>query len=207
MHDIPKPQVLDPDRPLRHRGTQFTEDDRPEAELLAIALHESCEYAEKLWDDLNATRQYLLESLPPDPRAPGEHPTAAASPTGPDDEQGWQNWINAFAEVTSVLCGPHGDSGFGLSRAREEAQIRRTAPVLKIQAEHPDLGAAVRAVPGGPQGADTAGRPGTRADTESVGPLAGPRWSPARVVGGVAIGMLALRGLRRPRRCDTHARS
>jgi hypothetical protein len=138
MHEIPKPQVLDPDRPLRHRGTEFTADERPRAELLDIALHESCGYAEILWDHLNAVRRYLLDSLPPDPRAPGPHRTAAASPTGPDDEQGWANWVNTFAAVSSALCGPQGDSGFGISRAREEAQLRRTAPVLTIAAEHPE---------------------------------------------------------------------
>ena len=64
---IPKPQVLEAGRPLRHRGTQFTEDDRPRAELLDVALHESCANAEQLWDELNAMRQYLLDSVPPGP--------------------------------------------------------------------------------------------------------------------------------------------
>lgn len=204
MHAIPEPQVLDPDRPLRHRGTEFTEDDRPEAELLSKALHESCEYAQQLWDDLNAMRQYLLDSLPPDPRAPGAHTTASASPTGPDDEQGWQNWINAFAEVASVLCGPHGDSGFGLSRARDEAQIRRSAPVLKIHAEHPDLDAAVQNELSSTRNAS---RNGAHATSTSADGPAGPRWSPARIAGGFAIGMLALRGLRRPRPRDFPTRS
>lgn len=134
MHEIPKPQVLDPERPLRHRGTEFKEDDRPEAELLSLALTETCEYAEQLWNDLNGVRAYLLDSLPPDPRAPGAHPTASASPSGPDDETGWDNWINAFAAVSSALCGPKGDSGFGLGTAREHAQRRRTAPVITLQA-------------------------------------------------------------------------
>jgi hypothetical protein len=125
---IPKPDLLDPDRLLRHRGTQFTDDDRPRVELLDIALHESCGYAEQLWNDLNAMRQYLLNSLPPDPQQATHPSTAGAAPTGPEDEQGWQNWMDAFAAVTSVLCGPHGDSGFGLSRARQEAQRRRTSP-------------------------------------------------------------------------------
>jgi hypothetical protein len=111
----------------------FTEDDRPRAELLDIALHESCAYADQLWNHLNAVRQYLLDSLPPDP--PTATPTATeptatepvvtgAAPTGPADEQGWQNWMTAFAAVTSVLCGPHGDSGFGLSRAEQLAGRR-----------------------------------------------------------------------------------
>ena len=123
---IPKPQVLDPDRLLRDdRERQFSKDRRTRADVLEIALHESCAYAQKLWDDLNAMRQYLLDSLPP-----ATYTTAgpvATAPTGPDDEPGWENWITAFAAVTSALCGPHGDSGFGLRRAHEEAQLRRTA--------------------------------------------------------------------------------
>ena len=130
MQEIPKPQVLDPDRPLRHRGTEVRADVRPRDELLDIALHESCAYGQTLWDQLNAIRRYLLDSLPPDPRAPVPHRTAASSPTGPDDEQGWANWINTFGAVSSTLCGPHGDSGFGLTRAREEAQLRRTTSAV-----------------------------------------------------------------------------
>jgi hypothetical protein len=34
-----------------------------------------------------------------------------------------------YAAVTSVLCGPHGDSGFGDDEARREARARRVAPV------------------------------------------------------------------------------
>jgi len=127
---IPKPQVLDPNRLLRDdRERQFSKDHRTRAEVLEIALHESCAYAQQLWDDLNAMRQYLLDSLPPDPHITAGPIAIAAAPTGPDDEQGWQDWITAFAAVTSALCGPNGDSGFGLSRAREEAQRRRTSIV------------------------------------------------------------------------------
>lgn len=136
--EIPQPQVLDPDRPLRRRGTQFTEDDRPEVELLAKALHESCDYATQLWRTLDAMRGYLLASLPSDPSDP-EADRRCARPSGPDDEPGWQAWIDAFASVTSALCGPHGDSGFGLGRGREEAQRRRSAPLppMAVEATEP----------------------------------------------------------------------
>lgn len=199
MQEIPKPQTLDPDRPLRHRGTQFTEDDRPESELLSKALHESCEYADQLWDNLNAMRQYLLESLPPGPRVPGLHTTAATSPTGPDDEEGWRNWVDAFAAASSILCGPHGDSGFGLSRAREEAQVRRSAPVLNIHAEdpdraqHPDADDDTPTPASGPAAADTR-------DTSSATRAA--RWTPAKTAAVLAVAAIALRELR-PRRTRT----
>ena len=123
---IPKPQVLDPHRRLVNDEDNFTANHEARAVLLQRALETSCAYADQLWDDLNAMRQYLLDCLPPDPHTTHSPVATGAAPTGPEDEQGWQNWMTAFAEVTSVLCGPHGDSGFGLSRAREEAQHRRT---------------------------------------------------------------------------------
>ena len=73
-------------------------------------------------------RRYLLDSLPPEPNAAGPDAPTAAAPTGPDDEEGWQRWVDTFAATTSVLCGAHGDSGFGMSRAHEEARMRRMVP-------------------------------------------------------------------------------
>lgn len=125
--DIPRPQVLDPQRPLRRRGTELFEDDRPEVDLLRQALEDSCAYAAQLWDALNHMRAYLLVSLPP-VAGPAEVHRVGASPVGPEDDQGWQAWIQAFATTTSVLCGPHGDGGFGFSRARQESQRRRLPP-------------------------------------------------------------------------------
>jgi hypothetical protein len=118
MQTILRPEVLDPDRLLVNDRGDFTADHETRAVLLAKALHESCEYAHQLWDTLNATRQYLLTSLPHDA-------ITSAAPTGSDDEQRWQHWTEAFAAVTSVLCGPHGDSGFELGRANDEARQRR----------------------------------------------------------------------------------
>ena len=142
MYEIPKPELLDPDRVTRDDREDFTPaDHRSQAQLLGKALGDSCAYADQLWEQVNALRAYLLDSLPPDPRRPGPHTTASASPTGPDDDDGWARWMNAFAATTSVLCGAHGDSGFGLSRAREEAQVRRTAPELTLQAHRPELAA------------------------------------------------------------------
>jgi hypothetical protein len=135
MQPIPLPELLDPDRQLRNdRADVANDDDRTRAELLDTALHDSCRYAQQLWQELDTTRAYLLESLPPDPREPGDHTRTATAPAGPDDEDGWNAWMERFAAVTSALCGPHGDSGFGLGRARQEAQRRRTAPVLTVHA-------------------------------------------------------------------------
>lgn len=121
---IPRPEVLDPDRPLRRHGTELFEDDRPEVEVLRQALEDSCAYASQLWQTLDEIREYLLVSLPPDAATAGAG-RLGASPAGPDDEQGWQAWIQAFATTTSVLCGPRGDGGFGLGRAHQEARSRR----------------------------------------------------------------------------------
>jgi hypothetical protein len=154
MQEIPPPQVLRADRVSRDdREDMTTEDHRSQAQLLATALEESCAYAQLLWNDLNAARQYLEDTLPPDPRSPGGSLAVSASPTGPDDEPGWQSWIDAYAEITSVLCGPHGDSGFGLGEARRMAHLRRTAPITKIKAEHPAVlasGATTNSAPTAP---------------------------------------------------------
>jgi hypothetical protein len=153
--------------------------------LLGKALDESCAYAQQLWDQVDALRSYLLDSLPPDPRKPGPHNVTAAHPTGPDDDEGWLNWINAFATTTSVLCGAHGDSGFGLSRAREEAQLRQTAPELQMHAEHPQLALPEPGSSGAPQ-------------TATGGSSSAPQRNAAstlKTVGTAALAVLAVRGL------------
>ena len=187
MQEIPKPELLDPDRVDRDdREDMTTEDHRSQKQLLAKALGESCSYADQLWEQLNQVRAYLLDSLPPDPRLPGPKTTASASPTGPDDEQGWQRWMATFADTTSVLCGAHGDSGFGLSTAKEEAQVRRSAPVLTLQ--HRLAQREAEAAPPGPTSAEAA------AETKAAG---NSGWSAVKIAGAVVTAALALRGLRR----------
>jgi hypothetical protein len=180
MQPIPQPEVLDPDRVLStDRDAMTLEDHRSRADLLDAALHETCEYARQLWEDLNHLRGYLLASLPPDPRSPGPHTSPGASPTGPDDEQGWQDWIAAYAAVIATLAGPHGDSGYGLGEARREAELRRHAPALQLHANHPELSSPAVPAPA------------------AAGPTGRGRM--ARTVGTAAVLLLALRGLR-PRR-------
>jgi hypothetical protein len=193
VYEIPKPELLNPDRVDRDDREHFTaEDHRSRAQLLATALAESCAYADQLWDQVNALRGYLLESLPPDPRSPGAHPTAPASPTGPDDEDGWRNWIHAFATTTSVLCGSHGDSGFGLSRAREEARLRRTAPALTQPSRDPGPDNEAAA----PSPAASPPRTPATPDVQS-GSQARRSPSPiAKATAATVIAILALRGLR-----------
>lgn len=203
MDEIPAPQTLDPDRLLHKRGAQFTEDDRPEAELLDKALHETCDYAQQLWDNLNAMRCYLLDSLPPDPRAPGPHITVAASPTGPDDEEGWGHWMDAFASISSVLCGPHGDSGLGLSRARQEVQRRRSAVELTTRAEQDQVPGTNRPAtapePSGPAATTCPGAGATATPTaaSSVSSARAAGWTPAKATAVIAFAALVGRGLRR----------
>lgn len=188
MHEIPKPELLDPDRVDRDdRESTTAEDRRAQSQLLAKALGESCAYADQLWEQVNALRGYLLDSLPPDPRAPGPHTTAGAAPTGPDDDRGWERWIDAFATTTSVLCGANGDSGFGLSRAREEAQLRRTAPVLTLYADHPELAR--------PQPPAQAPTPDTSAEAGRLF-QSGTAATILKAAAATVVGVLALRGLR-----------
>jgi len=188
MQPIPTPQVLDPDRPLDNDRGDLIADHQARAQLLDDALHQTCSYAQQLWHDLDAMRGYLLNSLPPDPRSPGAHPTASASPTGPDDDTGWDNWIAAYATITSVLCGPHGDSGYGLSEGHREATLRRTAPVLRIHADHAGLGT--------PDHQDLA-HAATTLESPALPPVARSRTG--RTTALAVLILLALRGLR-PRR-------
>jgi hypothetical protein len=202
VYEIPKPELLDPDRVDRDDREDFTpEDHRSQARLLAKALGESCAYADQLWEQLNAVRGYLLASLPPDPRTPGPHRSTAASPTGPDDDAGWQNWIDAFAGTTSVLCGSHGDSGFGLSRAREEARLRRTAPELRTAAERSAHGEPEAPVPQttSPQPAQQDGHPVAHTSAPSSGPAPLPAATlpmAVKTAAGTVVAVLAARGLR-----------
>ncbi len=135
---IPIPEVLDPERAQLLGNLNTAEDAEQRVADLRQALADSCRYGRGLWQGVDALRGYLLNSLPPDPRTPGLHHTGA-SPTGPDDEEGWRNWMAAYAEAHAVLAGPHGDSGFGVSEASREAQARRTAPSVRLLAEHPEL--------------------------------------------------------------------
>ena len=94
MHPIPQPHALDPDRILDEDRDDMPADHQVRAALLAKGLHEACGYSQQLWNTLAATREYLMTSLPSDPRSPGAHPTLSASPTGSDDTEGWDRWID-----------------------------------------------------------------------------------------------------------------
>lgn len=182
MQPIPTPEILDPDRILVNDRGDFTVDHESRASQLDTALHDSCAYAQQLWHNLDAVRAYLFNSLPADPHTPGDYPTTAASPSGPDDEQGWTNWITAYAAVTSTLCGPHGDSGYGLSEANHEASLRRTTPTPTPPDIHRELGPASPEAPPRPPPTDQPmpGRPRT-----------------ARIATAAVLVLVALRGLRR----------
>lgn len=128
--DVPMPQILDPDRLQSHDRDDMTmTEHRSRAQQLDMALHESCDYAQQLWRTLGATRQYLMDTIPSDPTT-GHIERVSASPTGFDDEEGWERWIDVYGTVTSSLCGPHGDSGFGRMEAQEAAQRRRARAAL-----------------------------------------------------------------------------
>ncbi len=94
MHEMRQPELLDPDRVTSDdRDNMTMMEHRNRAQQLDEALHASCEYGVELWKHLDAVRSYLYTSLPSDPRAPGPQPRASAAPTGPDDDEGWRNWI------------------------------------------------------------------------------------------------------------------
>lgn len=202
MQPIPTPKVLDPNRILDNDRNDLTADHEARAALLEAALHESCAYAQQLWDTDNALRAYLMSSLP-DPRSPGAHPRVGASPAGPDDDQGWDNWIDAYAAVTSVLCGPQGDSGFGLGEARHAAEQRRASPVLNLHARHPGLGSDAADQPAGQTaGAAASGAAASGAASQHAEPASGGHRR-ARPVLAAAFVLLVIRRLL-PRRSERH---
>lgn len=196
VQPIPQPHVLDPDRILTDDREDFTADEhRSRARELDAALHDSCAYAQQLWTDVARARQYLYESLPPDPRHPAVE-RVGASPSGPDDEQGWQRWVDAYSELTSVLAGPQGDSGMGVKEAQAAAHLRRTAPNARLRAAHPDVMQQLAPHGGGPAGEQLAARgpdpqfPAPKPAAPSAGVTA------LRRVGVGVLTLLALRGLR-----------
>ncbi len=88
-------------------------------------------YGQQLWNDVNAMRSNLLHHQPPshwdgqplvDPVG-GDRPTPTTSGDAigaagdADGQAGWSAWIAAYAALTSVLAGPHGDSDFAVHEA------------------------------------------------------------------------------------------
>jgi hypothetical protein len=134
LQPIAKPQLLDPDRIIDPNREDMTVDHESAAKELRQGLEATSAYGTQLWDLLDGVRHYLMQSLPPDPRAPGPHTQLGAHPTGPDDTEGWERWVDVYASVTSALAGSHGDSGYGLGAAREAALIRTKAPNVRLAA-------------------------------------------------------------------------
>ena len=118
------PSVLDPHRPVTDRRDSMTSRFEDERDGLRAALDATCAYGRQLWNELEAVRAYLLSSAPGDPNQPGDR-RVGATPSGPDDEVGWQNWSAVLASLTQVLAGPAGDSGFGEHEAAREQRDRR----------------------------------------------------------------------------------
>lgn len=192
MQPVEKPELLDPDRIVDPNRDNMTTDHESAAKELREALEATCEYGQQLWDHLMAARQYLMESLPPDPRAASPHTQLSAHPTGPDDAEGWQHWVDIYASVTSVLAGPHGDSGFGFTEAREAARIRTEAPNARLAARlHNGETGVAAGNDSAPQAAREVAATAKRTVQESLSAGA-----IIRGIGVAALGVLALRGLR-----------
>lgn len=134
---VPIPSVLDASGP-HLAGAAEQADAEKQLAVVREAMEAACDYGRQLWRDVDALRSYLLRSLPSDPSAPGPH-TGATSPRGPDDDTGWQDWVGAYGEASSVLAGPDGDSGFGLKQAQHEAEVRRASPSMRLLWAHPQL--------------------------------------------------------------------
>jgi hypothetical protein len=185
LQPIETPELLDPDRIVDPNRGNMTIDHESAAKELREALEATAEYGQQLWHHLVAVRQYLMESLPPDPRAAGPHTQLSAHPSGPDDTEGWQRWADIYASVVAVLAGPHGDHGYGHGEAREAVRIRTQAPNARLAARlHDTLGPGTSGPPA------TEGEPAERTtgNLDSAGVLRG--------LALAALGLLAVRGLR-----------
>ena len=85
MDQIGMPELLDPQRLVVTSRSDLIDHDRKRfVSSLEEAVRELCAYSQRMWNDLNSVRTYLVESLPPEA---GSSRTAT-SPTGPDDEEG-----------------------------------------------------------------------------------------------------------------------
>ncbi len=182
MDRIPEPSILDPARVQHDGGSQGVTDHNPTREELATDLREVCDYALQLWNELDATRHYLAESAPQNPRTVEGPPRTAARPTGPDDEDGWQRWAARYGSISTLLAGPNGDSGYGQEEAVRELRDRRLPPdTIRDEAPDPELdepAAADAAADAGPPGIRTAV---SASEGSSARPDAGPSVSAAAV--------------------------
>jgi hypothetical protein len=144
---VPMPTLLNPDRQVVNSRADFLDHDRRNLiPALERSIADLCAYGQQLWNDVNAMRTYLLHHQPPthragqparqlqgDPVSAGQSTTTTTGDAGgaADDADGqaaWRAWIAAYAAVTSVLAGPHGDSGFGIQEAHRIAEMRLTTP-------------------------------------------------------------------------------
>jgi hypothetical protein len=194
MQPIREPELLDPNRILAEERDDFTiEEHRSRSRLFAQALRDSCEYAQQVWHQLDATRGYLHRCLPDDPSRPGARRSRTA-PTGPDDEDGWTDWMQTYAAAHSVLAGPHGDSGFGESEAHREARSRRAhTPVTDQMPDQPLDDPMVHRV-------ELEAAAHHRAATEPTSPPSPRKNALLMRLPLAVLVLLAVRGLR-PRRC------
>lgn len=115
MTDIPMPELIQAD------SAESAEDgSRPDAQALDRMLGEVTEYARLLWNELEATRRYLMDDV----ARGGGGPVLAAEPLMRTEEQ-WSAWVERYAALFGSLCGPHGDQGLGEEEALHEAREHR----------------------------------------------------------------------------------
>lgn len=117
MESIPRPGVLEPENPDRVLTTS-RERDVDAWGRVSEPMRELGLYANQLWEVLQSVRDYLYELA-------GESGKPSPLHGGHD----WEAWAETWARITSALAGPSGDSGYGVSEAREIAQ-RHDVPVL-----------------------------------------------------------------------------
>ncbi|MGH3264287.1 MAG: hypothetical protein ACRDNS_20090 [Trebonia sp.] len=116
MEQISRPTVLDASGAESIASEEDAAHFRPVSDAQHVKeviaeLSQGCNYGAALWEELDRERAYLLELA-----GDGGKPSVLR---GGDD---WEAWAHRFAEVTSALAGPTGDSGYGAGEARRIAQ-------------------------------------------------------------------------------------
>ncbi len=112
MDPIPMPDVLDVNRDVALNDASDDDSARAQLDRARHALNRVCAYAQDLWRELDDVRRYLAEGVAGTDGSRSLLQSAAE----------WESWARTFADVSSTLAGPAGDSGAGESAARLHAQ-------------------------------------------------------------------------------------
>lgn len=121
MTEIPMPLVLSPAVLSVIDADEGQTDDQVHLGRLADALQKASSYGQQLWQELLATREYLLEVVARGNVGDRGPMLADRGPLLVNDLQ-WRTWSEQYAAVCNALRGLAADDEFGRREARGEAR-------------------------------------------------------------------------------------